>query len=106
MWTRFFDRSSGGSEKLDAGTIWIEAAADEAVDLFEQIFGRDPHNVTCTCCGPDYSIFEEEIPDIQPGQFVVTSADIERFHGGHMLIYNAGIVRLDAAGGQYERMEG
>ncbi len=84
MWTKFYDMSSGGSEKLGAGTIWIEACESEAIDLFEQIFGRDPQNVTCPCCGPDYSIYKAE-PNFQDGDWVVTSSDIERFKGGHAL---------------------
>lgn len=81
MWTKFFDMSSGGSEKLDAGVIWIEASEDEAIPIFEQIFDRDPYNVTCACCGSDYSVYET---DFEPnnGDWIVSRRDIERFRNG------------------------
>lgn len=94
MWTKFYDMSSGGSEKLGACTIWIEAEEYEAVELFEKIFGLDPYNVTCQCCGQDYSVYEEE-PDIKPGDWVVCASDIERFRGGNALTYNAQFSRAD-----------
>ena len=58
VWTRFFDMSSGGSEKLDFGTIYIEAKEPVARCVFELKFGLDPDNVTCECCGPDFSVYE------------------------------------------------
>ena len=60
MWTRFFDMSSGGKEKLEHTVIWIEAKERKAVWIFESMFNRSPLNVTCKCCGPDYSIDEFE----------------------------------------------
>jgi hypothetical protein len=81
-WTKFFDMSSGGREKLGACTIWIEASEREATYMFTQMFGRDPHNVTCDCCGPDYAVFEAE-PEFGNSDWVVTASDIERFKGGH-----------------------
>jgi hypothetical protein len=61
--TRFMDMHSGGSCKIDINGvgkqyIYIEAPEDAAVAIFEERFGRDPHNVTCNCCGNDYSISE------------------------------------------------
>jgi hypothetical protein len=87
-WTIFFDKCSGGSEKLGVCTIWIEASEREATDLFEQMFERDPHNVTCDCCGEDYFVSEAE-PKFGNGDWVVTDEDIERFKGGHFLPANA-----------------
>lgn len=89
MWTRFFDMSSGGSEKLGTTTIWIEESEHEATDLFEQMFGRDPHNITCACCGEDYSVYEDAAPRFGNGDWVVAAVDIERFRGGHALPANA-----------------
>lgn len=68
MWTRFFDMNSGGEQKLDWEYIYIEAPEREAKEVFERIFCRDPENITCQCCGQDYSISEisEEI-DLQQG---------------------------------------
>lgn len=79
-WTRFMDMHSGGDTKLwrkdgvvsDSGPRWgvrddafeaveyifIEAAQAEAEAIFYKRFGRNPERVTCTCCGPDYSINE------------------------------------------------
>ncbi len=84
MYTKFYDMSSGGSKKLGACTIFIEATKDKAVDLFERIFGRDPCNVTCQCCGSDYSVYEtENKPDV--GDWVVSKDDIARFESGNKL---------------------
>jgi hypothetical protein len=56
MWTRFYDMASGGRSKLDWDVINIELPKEKAIKAFENIFGRNPHSVTCTCCGPDCSI--------------------------------------------------
>jgi len=58
-WTSFHDMHSGGGQKLDWARIFIEAPEDEAVRIFYSRFGRNPHRVTCTCCGEDYSVYEE-----------------------------------------------
>lgn len=60
MWYQFWDMHSGGSQKIEGGPqIYIEAdSEEEAVSIFENRFGRDPYNVTCNCCGSDYSISE------------------------------------------------
>jgi hypothetical protein len=58
MWTRFFDMDSGGGQKEQWKNIYIEAPEKEAVSVFHTRFGHDPNNVTCNCCGEDYSIAE------------------------------------------------
>lgn len=58
-WTHFWDMHSGGSLKTKWHHIFIEAPQAEAERVFRERTGRDPHNETCDCCGPDYSIFEE-----------------------------------------------
>lgn len=60
MWTQFWDMHSGGGQKLDWTQIYIEAPEEEATIIFYNRFGRNPQRVTCTCCGEDYSISEEE----------------------------------------------
>lgn len=60
MWTRFMDMHSGGGQKLSHNLIFIEAPEDEAIRIFENRFNRNPNNVTCSCCGSDYSISEEK----------------------------------------------
>ena len=57
-WTRFMDMHSGGPSKEDAEYIHIEAPQDEAEVIFYNRFGHNPYRVSCTCCGPDYSISE------------------------------------------------
>jgi len=57
-WTEFMDMYSGGSQKLKWKYIYIEAPEQEAEIIFQNRFGRNPHRVTCTCCGSDYSITE------------------------------------------------
>lgn len=58
VWTQFWDMHSGGSQKLKWSHIYIEAPQKEAEIIFQNRFGRNPHRVTCTCCGSDYSISE------------------------------------------------
>lgn len=60
MWTQFWDMHSGGGQKLDWARIYIEADQQEAISVFYSRFGRNPDRVTCTCCGPDYSISTSE----------------------------------------------
>lgn len=59
VWTHFHDMHSGGGQKLDWGHIFIEAPQAEAEVIFQNRFKRNPNRVTCTCCGPDYSISED-----------------------------------------------
>ena len=60
-WTRFMDMHSGGDTKLPPYEyIYIEAPETEAITIFFNRFGHNPSRVTCTCCGDDYSINEEE----------------------------------------------
>jgi hypothetical protein len=60
MWTKFMDMHSGGDQKEDQQYIYIEAPESEAKVIFYNRFGHNPERVTCTCCGNDYSISEEE----------------------------------------------
>lgn len=63
-WTHFWDMHSGGSEKLDWSHIFIEAPQEQARKMFMEAFGRDPENVTCNCCGDDYSVTEGTLQDM------------------------------------------
>ena len=56
MWTHFWDMHSGGSQKEKWSQIFIEAPEEQAKKVFCNRFGHNPDRVTCTCCGPDYSI--------------------------------------------------
>lgn len=61
MWTCFIDMHSGGGTKVKPyDFIYINAPEDEAKTIFENQFARDPENVTCNCCGQDYSIDSDE----------------------------------------------
>jgi hypothetical protein len=61
MWTRFMDMHSGGTlQEAPYQCIYIEAPRDEAMIVFYNRFGHNPERITCTCCGEDYSIREEE----------------------------------------------
>ena len=56
IWVQYWDMHSGGRQKLDWAKIYIEARTEsEANSIFMNIFNRDPDNVTCDCCGEDYS---------------------------------------------------
>jgi hypothetical protein len=54
------DMCSGGGQKEEWAYILIEAPESEAKVIFYNRFGHNPERVTCTCCGEDYSIDEEE----------------------------------------------
>lgn len=60
MWTVFYDMCSGGDEKEEFKILFVELPESEALNYFEERFGRHPWNVTCECCGPDYCITEHE----------------------------------------------
>ena len=60
MWTMFWDMHSGGGLKERWSHIYIEAPEEEAKVIFYNRFGHNPERVTCTCCGEDYSISEDE----------------------------------------------
>ena len=77
MWTKFFDMSSGGSEKTDWTVIYIELPEDKAVEYFEDRFGRNPHNVTCDCCGSDFSVYEvSEKPEPSNGTLIIGAGEL------------------------------
>lgn len=63
MWTRFYDMCSGGDTKLAWRKVYIEASEEEARVIFENRLRRNPDQVTCCCCGPDYSVSEVEKPE-------------------------------------------
>lgn len=51
------DMHSGGRAKTDYEIVYVEGPyADK---WFERRFNRDPENVTCDCCGEDFSISTE-----------------------------------------------
>ena len=56
--TRFMDMHSGGHQKTPYTHIYIKESLDKAIKTFKEIFERDPDNVTCTCCGEDFT-YEE-----------------------------------------------
>ena len=61
MYVLFWDMHSGGGQKLDWAKIYVEAdSEEEAIEIFQQEFGRDPNHITCNCCGEDYSISSAE----------------------------------------------
>lgn len=70
--------SGGGTKESPYTHIYIEAKEDEATVIFYNRFGHNPNRVTCTCCGPDYSIIEGE-----------TLAEITAFDRGCKYLNNA-----------------
>jgi len=60
-WTTFWDMHSGGKLKEPPyNQIYIQAPEKEAIAVFYNRFGHDPNRITCTCCGNDYVIDEED----------------------------------------------
>lgn len=76
-WTTFWDMHSGGSQKEKWPLIFIEAPKNEAKIIFYSRFGHNPERVTCTCCGDDYSISEENSLEQATGYHRIWSGYIE-----------------------------
>lgn len=77
MWTRFFDMASGGTSKTDYNVIYIELPKQEAIEYFENRFNTHPYNVTCSCCGEDFSVREAEDPIYDNSNLVITKQEID-----------------------------
>lgn len=76
-WTRFMDMYSGGSQKCGADYILIEAKEEEAVEVFEKRFDRNPFDITCECCGPDFYVSEyDEKPTMSADSIVIDQKEI------------------------------
>jgi len=58
--TKFHDMHSGGKLKTDYDHIYIEAPREQAIEFFKSWFNRRPRNVTCSCCGEDFSVTQYE----------------------------------------------
>lgn len=56
-WTFFWDMHSGGSLKTEWHFIAIQAGRDNAVQYANWKWNIHEDNVTCTCCGNDFSVF-------------------------------------------------
>lgn len=50
---------SGGDKTLEWEVIYIEGSVAQAVEIFEQKFGRSPYSISCECCGEDYSVDDD-----------------------------------------------
>lgn len=58
-WNDFMDMHSGGGCKIEKYEhIYIQMAEEQARNFFFATFWRDPDNITCDCCGSDYSVNE------------------------------------------------
>lgn len=81
-WFHFNDMHSGGGRKLAWEHIFVQARnEDAAVNKFKRLFDRDPHHVTCSCCGPDYSISDDD-----------TLENATAYHRGCKWVPEAGLV--------------
>jgi hypothetical protein len=49
---------SGGGLKDRWSQIYIEADEEVALNVFRHMFGHDPLDVACDCCGQNYSLRE------------------------------------------------
>lgn len=58
-WFHFLDYFSGGELKTECKDIFIQAKTEgKAISKFISVFGIDPENMSCECCGSDYCIEE------------------------------------------------
>lgn len=58
--TLFWDTHSHGTQKEKWSKIYIEAPEDIARKVFFAKFQHNADRVSCTCCGPDYSVSEDD----------------------------------------------
>ena len=63
MWTKFYDMHSGGDAKTEWEVIVFEAKKKDAIKYANWKWGIHPDNVTCTCCGEDFSVSTYETLD-------------------------------------------
>ncbi len=52
------DMHSGGYRKTPYDYVYIQARRKKALETFFEIFGVDPTDISCSCCGHDYAIDE------------------------------------------------
>lgn len=76
MWTEFFDMSSGGTDKTEFRSIYIEADERTAAIYFERRFGFSPYVETYECCGPDFYISSCRSPSHRDGVLIVGRSEI------------------------------
>jgi len=79
MWIEFFDMHSGGKAKLPPyEEIYIEAASQEKAEIiFYNRFNRNPNNITCRCCGEDYSVYEVENPKKSTTSLIISRRKVK-----------------------------
>lgn len=64
-WTEFNDMLTRGGRKTDFNRVYIQAGRDEACEIFTQYFKHNPEQVSCTCCGPDFSIHPADETEVE-----------------------------------------
>jgi hypothetical protein len=74
MGTHFFDLHSGGGQKLEFASLWVDLPEDKAIEWFQETFDRHPHSTTCDCCGEDYAVYEQEKPNGEERIVYITSS--------------------------------
>lgn len=57
-WTHFYDMHSGGGQKTNYSSIFVELPEEEAIEYFVNRFGHHPYDIACHCCGENYSLSE------------------------------------------------
>ena len=64
-WFEYNDMHSGGGTKTGYEYIYVLAVSEGASSvIFENELNVDPYNMTCDCCGYDFSINEvEQLPE-------------------------------------------
>lgn len=59
-YTTFFDMHSGGGRKSEHEVYILAGDEKTATKTFKKLTGRKPNNVSCRCCGEDYSVTEHD----------------------------------------------
>lgn len=59
-WTKVYVNNPRGVRPLPFHWVYIQANETLARAIFEDRFKMSPDQVTCPCCGSDFSLFEED----------------------------------------------
>ena len=76
-WTLLWDMHSGGLQKTQWHFIVIQASKDDAIKYANWKWGINPSHVTCNCCGEDYNVYHDTMPDVIAYNFVPFQLRIE-----------------------------
>ena len=69
IWTHIWDMHGGGNTKTDCHHIFIQPNEEDAMRWANWKWSIHPYDVTCSCCGNDFSIDEGQLGDLAAFHF-------------------------------------